>query len=159
MLERTFVMLKPDTVKRCVVGEILSRFERIGLKIVGMKFFHADRNYAKKHYANILDKPFYPSIEEYIVSGPVVAIILEGYHAIDVVRKMVGATFPSDAPPGTIRGDYAHMSKERGNKKSHGIVNLIHASDSPETAEKEIRLWFSESEIYDNYKTVNEDFM
>lgn len=157
--EKTFVMIKPDGVMRGLVGDIIARFEKVGLKIVGLKFMHIDKDFSKKHYANIVDKPFYKSIEDFITSGPVIALILEGANAIKVVRKMSGPTEPSTAEPGTIRGDYAHMNYARGDRHKYGITNIIHASDSVETAEKEISMWFSKAEIYDNYKTVHEIFM
>ena len=157
--ERTFVMLKPDAVQRGIVGEVISRFERVGLKIVGMKFIHVDRDFSKKHYSDHVEKPFYPGLEELLVSGPVVAMVLEGADAIALVRKMAGPTQPAEAQPGTIRGDYAHMNYSRADGKGMALPNLIHASDAKETAEKEIHLWFSESEIYDNYETVFSKFM
>lgn len=158
-IERTFVAIKPDGVQRCIVGEILSRFEKVGLKIVGMKFVHADADFAKKHYSDHVDKFFYPGLEKYITSGPVVALVLEGINAIAMVRKLVGETAPEKSLPGTIRGDYAHMDYARGDDHDLGIVNLIHASDIPENAEKEIHLWFSESELFDKYETVHAKFM
>lgn len=159
MVERTFVMIKPDGVQRGLVGDIISRFERIGLKIVAMKFVHVDREFSKKHYNEHVDKPFYPGLEELLVSGPVVAMVLEGHNVVSTIRKMVGPTQPAEAEPGTIRGDYAHMGYKRADEKGIGLPNIIHASDSDETADKEIRLWFSEQEIYDNYDTVFSMFM
>ncbi|MFW6285708.1 MAG: nucleoside-diphosphate kinase [Nanoarchaeota archaeon] len=158
-IQRTFVAIKPDGVQRGIVGDVISRFEKIGLKIIGMKLIHVDPNFAKKHYSDHLEKPFYSLLEKYITSGPVIAIVLEGVNAIDIVRKMVGATAPSKANPGTIRGDYAHMNYARGDNHDLGIVNIIHASDVQENAEKEIHLWFSESEIFDKYDTVHQKFM
>lgn len=158
-IERTFVMIKPDGVQRQIVGEILSRFEKVGLKLVGMKLIHVDADFSKKHYADHVEKPFYKGLEDLLVSGPVVAMVLEGANAIDLVRKMVGSTAPSKADPGTIRGDYAHMDYARADEKGVGVPNLIHASDSTESAQKEMHLWFSETEIFDNYSTVHEKFM
>ncbi len=158
-VEKTFVMIKPDGVQRCIVGELITRFERVGLKIVGMKFVHVDRDFSKKHYSEHVLKPFYPGLEDLLVSGPVVAMVLEGTKAIEVVRKMVGPTEPAKAPPGTIRGDYAHMNYARADGKKIALPNLIHASDSSEGAEKEIKLWFSKMEIYDKYETVFSKFM
>ena len=158
-VQRTFVAIKPDGVQRAIVGDVISRFEKVGLKIVGMKLFHVDKDFAQKHYSDHLEKPFYKLLENYITSGPVVALVLEGINAIDIVRKIVGGTAPSKAEPGTIRGDYAHMNFARGDNHELGIVNIIHASDSPENAEKEIHLWFSESEIFDKYETVHAKFM
>jgi len=158
-IEKTFVMIKPDGVQRGVIGELITRFERVGLKLVAMKFIHIDRNFSKKHYSDHVSKGFYPGLENMIVSGPVVAMIWEGAKAIELVRKMVGSTEPAKAPPGTIRGDYAHMNYARADGKGVALPNLIHASDSPEGAIKEISLWFSEKEIYDKYDTVYSKFM
>jgi len=159
VIERTFVMIKPDGVQRGIVGEILSRFEKAGLKIVAMKFVHVDREFSKKHYNEHIDKPFYPGLEDLLVSGPVVSLVLEGAEAISTVRKIVGPTQPSEAQPGTIRGDYAHIGYKRADQRGIGLPNIIHASDSEDSAEKEIHLWFSEQEIYDRYETVFSKFM
>lgn len=137
MMERTFVMIKPDGVQRRLIGKILQRFEEAGLKIVAMKFLKVSHELAEKHYEVHKGKPFYESLIKYITSGPVVAMVIEGQNAIERVRKMVGATDPQKADPGTIRGDFCqHIGR-----------NVIHASDGKETAEKEISLWFSEDEI------------
>ncbi len=136
-MERTFVMIKPDGVQRGLVGEIIARFERKGLKLVAMKMVHVDDAFARKHYAVHEGKPFFEGLVEYITSSPVVAMVWEGKNAIRVVRDMVGATDPQKAAPGTIRGDYG---MEIGR-------NLIHASDGQETAAFEIGLWFDEAEI------------
>ncbi|RLF50757.1 MAG: nucleoside-diphosphate kinase [Thermoplasmata archaeon] len=136
-MERTFVMIKPDGVQRRLIGKILQRFEQAGLKIVAMKFLKVSHELAEKHYEVHKDKPFYESLIKYITSGPVVAMVIEGQNAIERVRKMVGATDPQKADPGTIRGDFCqHIGR-----------NVIHASDGKETAEKEISLWFNEDEI------------
>lgn len=158
-LQRTFVAIKPDGVQRCLVGEILSRFEKVGLKLVGMKLIHVEKDFAAKHYSDHVEKFFYPMLEKYITNGPVVAMVLEGENAIDMVRKLVGETAPEKSIPGTIRGDYAHMGYARGDEHEMGIINLIHASDIPENAEKEIHLWFSEAELFDKYETVHAKFM
>lgn len=158
-IQKTFVAIKPDGVQRCVVGEIISRFEKIGLKIVGMKLVHVDADFAKKHYADHTEKFFYPSLEKYITDGPVIALVLEGESAVEIVRKLVGSTAPEKAMPGTIRGDYAHMGYARGDNHQFGIINLIHASDIAENAEKEINLWFKKSELFDKYDTVHSKFM
>jgi len=158
-IERTFVMIKPDGVQRQVVGEIITRFEKVGLKIIGMKFIHVERDFAKQHYSDLVDKPFYPGLEDLLVSGPVLALVLEGAQAISLVRKMVGATEPAGSLPGTIRGDYAHMNYARADGKNIALPNLIHASDSVEGAKKEVNLWFSEADLFDNYETVNSKFM
>lgn len=158
-IERTFVMVKPDGVQRAIVGEIISRFEKVGLKIIAMKFVHVDKEFSKKHYNEHIDKPFYPGLEDLLTDGPVVAMVLEGTNAIAQVRKMVGGTEPAGAAPGTIRGDYAHMNYARADDLGIGLPNLIHASDSPEGSEKEIGLWFAENDIFDNYNTVMTKFM
>lgn len=155
MIERTLVILKPDAVKRCFCGEIISRFERAGLKIVGMKMVWVSKEKSKKHYKEHVEKSFYPGLEKFITQGPVVAIILEGVEAVEVVRKLVGSTVPKEALPGTIRGDYAHLSIQHANKKQKSIPNLIHASGNKEEAEYEINLWFKPEEIH-SYKTVHD---
>ncbi len=139
MMERTFVMIKPDGVQRRLVGRVIQRFEEAGLKIAAMKFIMVSRELAEKHYEVHKGKPFYEGLIKYITSGPVVAMVIEGMNAIEKVRKMVGATDPQKASPGTIRGDFSqHIGR-----------NIIHASDGKETAEKEISLWFSKDEIVD----------
>ena len=131
-MERTFVMIKPDGVQRGLVGEIVSRFERRGMKLVAMKFMHVSRELAEKHYAVHQGRPFYNGLIDYITSGPVVAMVLEGTDAIVVARNTMGATKPAEAAPGTIRADFG---MEIGR-------NLVHGSDGPETAAFEIGLWF-----------------
>ncbi len=158
-IEKTFVMIKPDGVQRQIVGEIISRFEKTGLKLIGMKFIHVDADFSKKHYLEHVEKPFYKGLEDLLVSGPVLAMVWEGANAIALVRKMVGSTAPSEAAPGTIRGDYAHMNYARADQKKIGVPNLIHASDSSKNAESEISLWFSKSELFENYETVHSKFM
>lgn len=143
--ERTFVMIKPDAVQRGLVGEIISRFEKKGIKIVAMKMLKVDRELAEKHYAVHKGKPFFEPTVKYITSSPVIAMVLEGYNVIDMVRSMVGKTNPQEAAAGTIRGDYGqHIGR-----------NIIHASDGKETAEYEINLWFKQEEICD-YKRIDE---
>jgi nucleoside-diphosphate kinase len=136
-MERTLVIIKPDGVQRGLVGEILHRFERRGLKIVALKMMAVSRELAERHYAVHKGKFFYEGLVSYITTSPVVVMVLEGYEAIKVVRTMVGSTRPHESPPGTIRGDYALM----------GLRNLIHASDTPDTATSEIALWFSPQEL------------
>ncbi len=158
-VERTFVMIKPDGVQRGIVGEVISRFEKVGLKIIGMKFMHVDRDFSKKHYSDHVEKPFYKGLEDFLVSGPVVAFVLEGAQAISLVRKMVGSTEPAQSAPGTIRGDFAHITYARADNNGGQMPNIIHASDSSEGAEKEISLWFSQTELFDNYDSVHGRFM
>lgn len=137
-MQRTLVIIKPDGVQRALVGKILARFEERGIQIVAMKLVQVDRGLAEKHYAVHKGKFFYEGLVNYITSSPVVVTVLEGHEAIGAVRTMVGATRPWEAAAGTIRGDYAMM----------GLRNLIHASDSPETAASEIALWFQPDEIH-----------
>jgi nucleoside-diphosphate kinase len=125
------------------------------MKIVGMKMVWVDEDFSKKHYSDHVAKPFYKGLEEFIVVGPLVALVLEGVSAIETIRKLVGSTEPKKAAPGTIRGDYSHHSYEYADTKKIAIKNLIHASDSPENAKKEIELWFSTGELH-TYKTVHE---
>jgi len=153
-VERTFVMIKPDGVKRAIIGELISRFEKVGLKLVGMKMDHIDEDFAAKHYSDLVEKPFYPGLRDMITSGPVIAMVWEGAKAISLVRKMVGATEPAQSAPGTIRGDYAHITYARADAIGGAMPNLVHASDSEEGAEKELHLWFSESDLFDEYETV-----
>jgi len=137
ILQQTLVIIKPDGVQRGLVGKILTRFEERGLKIVALKMLQVSRALAEKHYAVHQGKFFYEGLVNYISSSPVVAMVIEGHEAINVVRAMVGATRPWEAAAGTIRGDYALM----------GLRNLIHASDAPETARAEIALWFAPEEL------------
>ena len=155
MIERTLVLLKPDAVQRSLSGRILTRFEDSGLKIVGMKMVWVTPEMSKKHYAAHVEKPFYPGLEKYITEGPVLAMVLEGLHVVETVRKMVGATEPKAALPGTIRGDFAHHSYEWSDAKGVSIKNLIHASGNLKEAKKEVGAWFSKEELH-SYKTVHE---
>lgn len=136
-MQRTFVMIKPDGVRRGLVGECIRRFEQRGLKIVGLKMLVPSRELAEKHYAVHREKPFYAELVEFITSGAVVAMVVEGPNAIPLVRTMMGALDPLQAQPGTIRGDFT-CDKQ---------MNIIHGSDSPETAASEIALWFSPEEL------------
>lgn len=136
-MQQTLVIVKPDGVQRGLVGKILTRFEERGMKIVALKMLQVSRALAEQHYAVHQGKFFYDGLVSYISSSPVVAMVLEGHEAIGAVRAMVGATRPWEAAAGTIRGDYAMM----------GLRNLIHASDAPETAAKEIALWFTPAEL------------
>lgn len=153
MIERTLVLIKPDGVQRGLIGEIISRFEKTGLKVIGMKLQHIDRKFAEKHYTDDIAKRRGENVRnwllEFITEGPVVALCLEGIEAIDIVRKIIGSTEPKSAVPGTIRGDYAHVSYSYADKKGIPIRNLIHASGNKEDAEREVPLWFSKNEIYD----------
>ncbi|MCG2874137.1 MAG: nucleoside-diphosphate kinase [Acidilobus sp.] len=137
MIERTLVLIKPDGVRRGLIGEIISRFERKGLRIVAMKMMRMSRSQAMEFYSVHADKPFYKDLVEFITSGPIVAMILEGDSAISVVRNMIGATDGRKAAPGTIRGDFALSIQE----------NVVHASDSPESYEREYKIVFSENDF------------
>ncbi|KAG8363455.1 hypothetical protein BUALT_Bualt19G0024300 [Buddleja alternifolia] len=133
-MEQTFIMIKPDGVQRGLVGEIIGRFEKKGFTLKGLKFITVDQAFAEKHYADLSAKPFFNGLVEYIVSGPVVAMVWEGKNVVTTGRKIIGATNPAESAPGTIRGDYA-IDIGR---------NVIHGSDAVESARKEIALWFPE---------------
>ena len=188
MLEQTLILLKHDAVVRNLVGKIITRFEDIGLKITAMKMIWPNEHLAKNHYfldetwaKNVFDKtkasyekenkPFqYQNAMElgkqiqswnmkFLREGPVVAIILEGPHAIEIVRKIVGSTEPKSSPPGTIRGDFAMIeSYSVADKKSRVLRNLIHASDSQQSAQREIELWFSKEEVHNYKKELDKHF-
>ena len=136
-MNRTFAMVKPDGVEKGLVGEIISRFEKKGLKIVALKIMRITPELAEKHYGEHKGKPFFADLVNFITSGPVAAMVLEGENVILTVRTMMGATNPQDAAPGTIRGDFALTIDE----------NIIHGSDSPESAMREIGIFFKEEEI------------
>ncbi len=138
-IDRTFVMIKPDAVQRGLVGEILHRFERRGMKIVAMKMVKINDDMAATHYAEHQGKKFYERLMRYITSGPVIVLVVEALDAVQQVRRMVGSTLPSEAEVGTIRADYAQELP----------LNIIHASDSTSSAQKEIELYFSEDEVLD----------
>ena len=138
-MQKTLILLKPDAVERKLVGEIISRLEKRGLKIAAMKMIWMDDGLAKRHYAVHEGKPFFEELVEFIISGPIVATVFEGKDAVTEVRSVMGATDPADAAPGTIRAD---LAEDIGH-------NLIHGSDSEETAGKEIKLFFSKAEILD----------
>ena len=188
MIEKTLVLIKPDAVIRSLIGKIISRFEDTGLKIVGMKMLHADDEIAKRHYPldeewakNIFDKTkksyeaqgkefkYQSHIEigkdiqswccNFLKENPVIAMVLEGPHAIELVRKIVGATEPRQALPGTIRGDFISVeSYPLANEKKRVVRNLIHASDSKITAEKEISIWFNPEELHNYKKDIEKYF-
>jgi nucleoside-diphosphate kinase len=141
-MERSLVLIKPDAMERGLAGTIISRLERQGLKLVALKMLHMDEALAKRHYAPHRDKPFFQSLVSYISSAPIVAAIFEGEGAVELIRKAMGATDPAKSEAGTIRGDFG-LDIER---------NTIHGSDSIETAEREICLFFSEDEIFDYHR-------
>jgi nucleoside-diphosphate kinase len=144
-VQRTLLLVKPDGVQRLLVGRVLARFEDRGLKLVGLKLVHVDRALAEQHYAVHREKPFFKGLVDFITSGPLVAAALEGPNAIAIVRAMNGATRPHEAEPGSIRGDFAVETAQ----------NLVHASDSPETAESELALWFKPGELLDYTREID----
>jgi nucleoside-diphosphate kinase len=162
-IERTLILFKPDAVQRGVVGEILTRFERVGLKIVATKMIAPDRDHYYKHYEEIgqvitrRGEETFSKVLESMNAGPVIAMVLEGVEAVELVRKLVGSTEPKSSAPGTIRGDYSHMSYGYGDATNQGIPNLIHASGDKDDAAKEIPHWFTDEEMYD-YSVLHEKF-
>lgn len=148
MIQRTFVMLKPDTIQRDLVGDIISRFERRGLKIVAMKLIKIDKAMASELYSPHKGKEYYAPLVKYVTSGPCVVCVIEGYQAIRAIRTMLGATNPVEANAGSIRGDYGLFMRR----------NVVHASDSPESAKREISIFFKPREIL-NYKKADEDWV
>src|SRR3989338_4709007 len=174
MIERSLVILKPDAVQRALCGRIIQRFEDAGLKIVGMKMVWADEKLVKAHYQDSLipivgnktkkdwdaagikytetveeiGKMIVEGTRKFLSSGPVIAMVLEGLQAVEIVRKLVGSTGPKDSLPGTIRGDFAHISLGYASIKKKGAANLIHASGNVDEAKKEIGLWFKPNELH-----------
>lgn len=146
--EKTFVMIKPDGVQRGFIGDIISRFEKKGLKIVAMKFVSVPKELAEKHYGIHKGKPFFKPTVDYITSSPVLAMVLEGNNAINIVRTMMGKTNPQEAAMGTIRGDFGQFIGR----------NIVHGSDGPDTADFEINLWFKPEEI-SSYTRIDEDWL
>jgi nucleoside-diphosphate kinase len=144
-MERTLVLIKPDGVQRGLIGELLARFERKGLKVVGLRLLDVPQEMAERHYAVHAGKHFYAGLVEFITAGPVAAVALEGPDAIATVRRVVGGTMPNEAAPGTIRGDLGIS----------GLRNLVHASDAPETAETELALWFGSDQLIDYGRDVD----
>lgn len=148
LMQRTLILLKPDCVQRNLIGEIITRFERKGLKLVGMKMITLDDAILVEHYSHIADKAFFPEVRDFMKKSPVVALVLEGHSVVDVVRKLLGKTLGRDADIGTIRGDFSISI----------AANLVHASDSLETAGKEIARFFKDDELFD-YQRVDVDFI
>ena len=146
--EQTFVMIKPDGVQRGLVGNIINRFERKGIKLVAMKLVSVSKDLAEKHYGVHKGKPFFEPTVKYITSSPVIAMVLEGENAIEIVRKMLGKTNPSEAASGTIRGDFGQFIGR----------NIVHGSDGKNTAEFEINLWFSKEELA-SYTRIDETWL
>lgn len=144
-MEKTFLMVKPDGVQRNLIGEIVSRFEKKGFQLVAAKLMHISQELAEQHYAEHKERPFFGELVDFITSGPVFAMVWQGENVIATARKMMGATNPQDADVGTIRGDYGIQVG----------MNIIHGSDSPESAEREINLFFKPEEILEYEKTIN----
>jgi nucleoside-diphosphate kinase len=161
MIQQTLVLIKPDGVQRGLIGEIVKRFEQRGLKIIGLKMVHVDKSFAEKHYTEDIEKRHSKEVRDYLVdyitSGPVIAIVIQGSNAIEAVRKIIGATYPGEADIGTIRGDFAHASKAYVKKFQKG-KNLVHSSASEQDAKSELALWFSIDEIHD-YKLSAEELL
>lgn len=180
-MERTLVIIKPDAVQRTIAGEIISRFEKVGLKIIAMKMLVPEMELLKIHYPDSLipsvgqktkvdweeygvkdnqtveqiGKMIIDSTREFMSSAPVIAMVLEGGHAVEIVRKLVGKTGPKDSPAGTIRGDFAHLGLGRASLAKKGAINLVHASGTAAEAKAEIALWFTKDELHE-YKTVHD---
>jgi nucleoside-diphosphate kinase len=144
-MERSLVLIKPDAIQRGLTGEIISRLEKKGLQLVAMKMIHIDRSMAEKHYAIHKNKPFFTDLVSFITSSPIIAIVFQGDNVVNIIRRSMGETNPADSAPGTIRGDYATSIEH----------NLIHGSDSPQNATKEIGLFFSNREILDYSKDID----
>ena len=151
-IERTLVLLKPDAVARGLVGRILARFEEALLKVVAAKMVWMDADLTRRHYFD-LEERFGPSVytamATFMQTGPVVAVVLEGVEAVACTRKLVGSTYPDQAPPGTIRGDFAHMSRAYANDRGIAVANLVHASGNVEEAAHEIEVWFGKEELFE----------
>ena len=145
-MERTFIAVKPDGVKRGLIGEIIKRFENKSYKLVAMKMMNVSLELAQKHYAEHVGKPFYDGLISYITSSPVVAMVWEGIDVVEGARHIMGSTKPNTADVGSIRADFGQVMN----------MNLVHGSDSVESAEREIVLWFNENEFCDNYKSIFE---
>jgi nucleoside-diphosphate kinase len=161
-IEQTLIILKPDTIKRGLVGEILTRFERAGLKIVAMKMIAPDELHFHEHYEGISKlitrwgEDVYSVTLKHMAEAPVIAMVLEGVDAVPYVRKLVGKTDPMESAPGTIRGDYTHLTREfSNNPMTRTMPNILHASGDSEEAKQEISLWFTEAEIYPDYENVH----
>lgn len=162
-MEQTLIIIKPDALQRGIVGEIITRFERVGLKVVGMKMLKPSSKHYHEHYEKISQlisrrgKDVYDVNLDFMMVGPVIVFVLEGLGAVTLVRKMVGATESASAAPGTIRGDYSHVGFKHANSVGTGIPNLVHASGDEKEAALEIKLWFSSDELYD-YSVTHEPY-
>ena len=158
--ERTLVVLKPDAVARGLTGRIIQRFEDASLKIIGMKMRQMDADFTRKHYFDLeerLGSAVYNATAEFMQRGPVVAFVVEGEDAVATVRKIVGSTYPNEAQPGSIRGDFAHQSKAVAVATGKAVANLVHASGKRDEAEYEVDLWFDKNELF-SYRSLAEAF-
>lgn len=159
-VERTLVLLKPDAVARGLAGRIVTRFEDAALKIVGVKMRQLDAEFTRRHYFDLeerLGTEIYDSTAGFMQTGPVIALALEGVDAVAKVRKIIGGTYPDQAAPGTVRGDFAHQSKASSEISGKAVMNLVHASGNSEEARYEVGLWFDSSEQFD-YETLAEKY-
>jgi nucleoside-diphosphate kinase len=164
-ITKTLILIKPDAVERGLVGRIISRFEERGLRLAGMKLLIAPQELAREHYGDFVER-YTPKLGRemsenimkemmgFLTSGAIIAVVIEGVNAVEVVRKIVGVTYPNESAPGTIRGDFAHMSQDYANKIGITVKNLVHASGTPEEAQLEISLWFKPEELFD-YQPVH----
>lgn len=160
MIERSLILLKPDCVQRMFVGEIITRLERAGYKIVGLKMVWESKDFFEKHYHDVEERHGREILEgnlKVMTEGPVIALVMEGVNAILGIKKLVGPTEPKQAPPGTIRGDYSHYTYQVADRNKVAVRNIIHCSTSNEDAKREISLWFKPEEIH-TYKTVHDVF-
>jgi nucleoside-diphosphate kinase len=158
--ERTLVVLKPDAVARGLAGRIIQRFEDASMKIIGVKMREIDADFARKHYFDLEDRlgaDVYNATAIFMQRGPVIAFVVEGENAVATVRKIVGSTYPNEAQPGSIRGDFAHQSKAVAAATGKAVANLVHASGNPEEAQYEVDLWFDKTELFD-YRSVADIF-
>lgn len=159
-VERALVLLKPDAVARGLAGRIITRFEDAALKVVGVKMKHLDADFTRKHYFDLEERAgsdIYNTTAEFMQSAPVIALALQGVDAVAKVRKIIGSTFPDQAPPGTIRGDFAHQTKASSEVSGKAVMNLVHASGNSEEAKYEVELWFDSAELFE-YETLAEKF-
>ncbi|MDX3571619.1 nucleoside-diphosphate kinase [Streptomyces sp. ID05-47C] len=157
-VERTLVLLKPDALARGLAGKIITRFEDAALKIVGTKMKWMDEEFTRRHYFDLeerLGSEVYNVTSTFMQQGPVIALVLEGYDSIATVRKIVGSTYPNQAPAGTVRGDLSHYSSAASIASGKAVANLVHASGNAAEAKQEVELWFDKSELQD-YKTLAE---
>jgi len=159
-VERTLVLLKPDAVARGLAGRVLARFEDAALKVVGVKMRRLDAEFARKHYFDLeerLGAEVYNLTATFMQSGPVIAVALEGVDAVAKVRKLIGSTYPDQATPGTVRGDFAHQTKASSEASGKAVMNLVHASGNTQEAKYEVELWFGPNELFE-YETLAEKF-